>query len=261
MIKPNLILSSRPSGGNYLQAAEFAVANQFDGIDWNLDYYRIPAASNAREGFITAAQKSGLPSRFHAPCQDVEIAHLDPEIARAALSYLKMYIGFIKVFPGTHLNLHVGSRSISESELSWETGVSFLKELVSFGKEQGVTVCIENLKKGWTSRPEKLAALVEATGAGITLDIGHARAALKFADSKLSVAEYAEPFAKSIQNVHLYEIESVEGRHIEPENLDVIRPTINWLLDKGILWWVIELTQYETMLNTKRMLEMEYGIG
>ena len=257
MIKPKLVLTSRPSGGNYLEAAAFAVENHFDGIDWNLDYYRIPAASNARKGFIEAALNSGLPSRFHGPCQDIEIANREMRIAQAALTYLKMYIDFIKVFPDTHLNLHVGSRSIAEEELSWETAVCFLKELVGYGKDHGVTVCIENLKKGWTSRPEKLAALAEATGAMITLDIGHARAALKFAESDLSLEEYAKPFAHRIQNVHLYEIESVEGRHIEPQNLNAIRPALNWLKNQGILWWVIELTSYDTMLATKKMLEIE----
>lgn len=257
-MKPKLVISSRASGGDYRAAISFAQENCFDGIDWNLDYYRIPAASNARKAFVEAALNSGMPSRFHGPCQDIELAHIDPVIAATAVSYLKMYIEFIKVFPETHLNLHIGSRSIPETELSWETAVANLKELVCYGQERGVTVCIENLKQGLTSDPEKLKILAEESGALITLDIGHAMGCLKARHNDLSLEEYIRPFASRIRNIHLYEIETVDGRHHAPENLDSIGGILRWALNNNILWWVLELTKYDEMLQTKKILETEF---
>lgn len=257
-MQPKLILTSRTAGDDYRAAIAFAREHHFDGIDWNLDFFRIPAASHARKVFVDAAQNSGLPSRFHGPCQDIELAHADPQIAGAALAYLKMYIDFLKVFPDAHFNLHIGSRSIPESELSWETALHNLEELVAYGKEHGVTVCLENLKQGWTSIPEKLAALVETSGAMLTLDIGHARACLARAQSRLSVKDYIAPYVERIRDIHLYEIESPDGRHLEPLNLERIGPILNYLLEQGITWWVIELKDNAAIIRTKQLLEREY---
>jgi sugar phosphate isomerase/epimerase len=257
-IHPRLVFSSRASGGDFRAALSFAAAHHFDGIDWNLDYFRIAAASNARKLFTEAVLNSGLPARFHAPCQDVEIGHANPLYAEAALIYLKMYIDFVKVFPETHLNLHIGSRSIPETELSWETALHHLKELVRYGRECGVTICLENLKKGWTSDPERLAALAAASGAMVTLDIGHARAFLKAAQLSVSLEQYIQPFAHRIRNLHLYEIETVAGRHQEPENLEAIGPILNWALEHEIQWWVLELSDFDEALRTKRLLEAAY---
>ncbi|HEX7715479.1 MAG TPA: TIM barrel protein [Bacillota bacterium] len=257
-MQPKFIFSSRPSGGDYHAAVAFAQANHFDGIDWNLDCFRIAAASNARKVFCDTALNSGLPSRFHAPCHDVEIAHSNPNFAVSAFACIRMYIDFLKFFGPTYINLHIGSRSISEQELDWNTAVRNLKELVRYGKEQGVTVCLENLKKGWTSDPAKMAALVGESDAMVTLDVGHARAFLKASQSKLSLEEYVKPYADRIRNLHLYEIESVEGRHMPPDNLGAIRDITRWALNHGIDWWVIELSGYDEALHTKALLEKEY---
>ncbi len=257
-MQPKLVLTTRVTGGDYQRAVDLGVTNQFDGLDWNLDYYRVPAASNARKAFVDAALGSGLPSRFHAPCQDVELAHADPRVSGAALVYLKMYIDFLKVFPETHFNLHIGSRSISEDELSWETAIRNLKELVEYGKAQGVTVCLENLKKGWTSVPEKLALLVEASGAMVTLDIGHARACLAMTQSSAKLEEYITPYAERIRNLHLYEIETLAGRHMEPQNLESIGGILDRVLEYGVTWWVIELSDFEEILRVKNLLHAKF---
>ncbi len=257
-MQPKLAITTRGSGGDYRFPVEFATGNGFDGIDWNLDFFRVAVSVPTRRKFVDAALGSGLPSRFHAPCQDVEIAHGDPEIAGASLEYLKLYIRLLEDFPGAHFNLHIGSRSIPESELSWDAAVRNLRELVRYGRDHGIVVCFENLKHGWTRDPAKLAALAEASDAAVTLDIGHARATLRADHSEISLEEYVQPFAGRIRDLHLYEIESVEGKHIAPENLDAIRPILRWALQQGVDWWVIELTSYDEILRTQRMLAAEF---
>jgi sugar phosphate isomerase/epimerase len=257
-MQPKLILTSRASGADYRTAVAVALENKFDGIDWNLDYYRVPAAAKARKAFVDTARGSGLPSRFHAPCQDVELGHSDHRVSGVALEYLKMYIDFLKVFPETHLNLHIGSRGIGEEELSWDTAIRNLKQLVEYGNGRGVTVCLENLKQGWTSVPAKLASLAEASGAMVTLDIGHARGHLRIAQSDVELEDYIFPYARWIRNLHLYEIETPEGWHIEPLNLEGIGPILDRLLESGVTWWVIELTDFKEILRVKELLQAKY---
>ncbi len=258
-IKPQLATSTRPSGGNFAEAVEFAQVHGFQGIDWNLDCSRLPASTAARSLFYEQALGSGLVSRFHAPCQDVEIGHKNKMFSDTAVEYLKMYIEFLKDFPQAYLTLHIGSRSIPEDELSWDNAVGNLTKLVDFGGERGVTVCLENLKRGWTSEPEKMASLVEKSGAMVTLDTGHARGSRRILDGLDTLESFIQPFSQRIRNIHLYEIETADGRHHEPENLDNLRTVLNWALSSGINWWVIELTSYDQMLRCKKLLDREFS--
>ncbi|NMB12235.1 MAG: sugar phosphate isomerase/epimerase [Firmicutes bacterium] len=255
-MKPEIVLTSRASGGDFKTAAQVARELGFDGIDWNLDYFRIAAASNARQAFYDAARSAGVPSGFHGPCHDIELGHKDPRIAKTAVHYLKMYIDFIKAFQGTHMTLHIGSRSISMEEMSWENALLGLKEVAAYGREQGVVICLENLKQGWASEPERLAKLAEYSGASITLDIGHARGSAPLREGRVTLGEYIRPFAHRIRNLHVYEIETLAGKHQEPTSLDNIGPCLKWALEQGITWWVIELDDYDAMLRVKHLLEL-----
>lgn len=257
-VQPKMVISTRPSAGNYRQAVEFALKHGFGGIDWNLDCFRLPAASTARATFYQVALNSGLSSRFHGPCQDVEIGYVDKRISDTAVQYLKMYIDFLQDFPQTFMTLHIGSRSIPEEELSWDYALRNLKEVVTYGRDRGVTICLENLKKGWTSEPEKLAVLAEESGAMVTLDLGHARASRRLKEGVDTLESFIHPFAGRIRNIHLYEIETPDGRHMEPENLDNLRPVLRWALSAGVNWWVLELSSYEQILRCKSLLEREF---
>ena len=255
-MKPEIVLTSRASGGDFRSAVKAARELGFAGIDWNLDYFRIAAASNARQIFYDAAKSAGVPSGFHGPCHDIELGHKDPKIAKTAVCYLKMYIDFVRFFEGTHMTLHIGSRSISMEEMSWENARSGLKEVTEYGLEQGVVICLENLKQGWASEPEKLAELADYSGASITLDIGHARGSAPLRGGRVTLDEYIRPFAHRIRNLHVYEIETLEGKHQEPTSLENIGPCLRWALEQGITWWVIELDDYNAMFRVKRLLEL-----
>ena len=259
LMTPKIILTSRATGGDFKAAARAATELGFAGIDWNLDYFRIAAASNARQLFLDAAQGTGLPSGFHGPCHDTELGHEDPLIASTAVQYLKMYIDFVRPFADTHMTLHIGSRSISMDEMSWDNACSGLREVTQYGLERGVTVCLENLKQGWMSEPERLAELAKYSGAAITFDIGHARGSAPLREGRMTLDTYIRPFADKIKNLHVYEIETLEGKHMEPTNLDGIGAFLKWALARGITWWVIELDEYDAMLRVKQLLDAALG--
>jgi sugar phosphate isomerase/epimerase len=258
-VKPQLAISTRFSRDQYAVAVKEAVSHGFSGLDWNLDPMRIAVASNARRKFYDCALSSGLPSRFHAPCHDTELGHEDPLISSTAVQYLKMYIHLIKDFPKTSITLHIGSRGIPMEELSWDNAVRGLREVVRFGEDNGVDVCLENLKHGWTNNPETFSELVEASGSMVTFDIGHARASPYVSGGDYTLEEFMESVGDRIRNLHVYEIESKQGEHIEPANLDSIRPALDRALSKGITWWVLELHSIDSMARCKNLIESHYG--
>jgi sugar phosphate isomerase/epimerase len=254
MQQPFLVTTSRASGSNFLEAVEFAKAHAFDGIDWNLDVFRLPVASPLRAKFFGAARESGLGSRFHAPCQDTEIAHADPLISGVALHYLKLHVELIRELGPGFLTIHIGSRSIPVEELSWEKAVANLSELVAYGKDRGVTVCLENLKKGWTSDPRQWRELLDLTGAAATFDVGHAHASPVVASGELSLVDFLDAAGDRVKNAHVYQIETPDGYHQPPSDLVQLAPVLDRLLQHGCTWWLLELKSYQEILATRDLI-------
>lgn len=258
-MRPQLAVSTRFCGDQYVTGVKEAAAQGFSGLDWNLDPMRIAVASNARKKFYDCTLSSGLPSRFHAPCHDTELGHVNFLISSTAAEYLKMYIYLIKDFPETSLTVHIGSRSIPMEELSWSNAVKGLTEVVKFGRDHGVPVCLENLKHGWTNNPETFAKLVNESGAMVTFDIGHAKASPYILSGDYTLEEFLKPVGDKVRNLHVYEIESKQGEHVEPTNLDSIGPVLDWALSMGITWWVLELSDMDSMVRCKNLIESHYG--
>jgi sugar phosphate isomerase/epimerase len=73
------------------------------------------------------------------------------------------------------MTIHLGLGRLDYEDLSWERSVKRLGDLVRYGEDLGVCVCLENLASGWSSRPELVEKLVRKSKAAVTLDIGHAR--------------------------------------------------------------------------------------
>ena len=257
-MEPTLALTSRVDARNWQKVADVARSKGFNAIDWNLDYFRIPAASNARSRFNRIADQAGVPSGFHGPCQDIEIGHIRPEVSEAARLYLMMYVDFLSHFKNTHMTLHMGSRSISMDEMDWKTGCYNLRAVSSYGKSKGVTVCIENLKGGWTSDPERIIELAEYADCGITLDLGHARGSAFIRDGRYDLEGFMEVVLPRLHSLHVYDIETPEGLHVAPATLDNIGKALRLALDNGVGWWVIELDKLDVCIRTKQLIRQAF---
>jgi len=257
-MQPTLALTSRVDAKNWQKVVDIARREKFDAIDWNLDYFRIPAASNARRRFEDIADSAGMPSGFHGPCQDIEIGHIIPEIAAVARGYLMMYVDFLSHFKKTHMTLHMGSRSISMDEMDWKAGCDNLKTVSAYGKSKGVTICIENLKGGWTSDPVKLMELAEYADCGITLDLGHARGSAFIRDGAYDLEGFMRVVLPRLHSLHVYDIETPEGLHVAPATLDNIGKALRLALDNGVGWWVIELDKLDVCIRTKQLIRQAF---
>lgn len=255
MKRPLVVLSSRASLNRYRESIRYAKENDYQGIEWYLDYYRLPAWKGLRDKFFNTLQESGLQYSFHAPTADVELALKDRTYSAVALEYLKMYIDFLAELAPFPFTIHIGGRRIPVEELSWEYAMDHLKRLTEHGYSRNVTVCLENLVRGWTGNPEKLMEMVIASGAGVTFDIGHARGGKWAQEGHRTAIDFLNIVASRVLNAHVYEYEDERGEHVAPGQDTRIFPLLEKLLAMGCPWWVLELNTFKDAEETRRVVE------
>ena len=255
MTRPLVVLSSRASFNRYRESIRYARENHYDGIEWYLDFYRLPAWKGLRDKFFTALCDSGLRHSFHGPTTDVDISLREKSCSTVALEYQKMYIDFLAVLAPFPYTIHIGGRRIPVEELSWEYAMDHLKRLTEHGDSRNVTVCLENLVRGWTGNPEKLMEMVTASGAGITFDIGHARGGSWVQEGHGTALEFLNIVASKVSNTHVYEYEDERGEHLVPGLDTQIFPLLDRLSKIGCRRWVLELNTYKEIEETRTTVE------
>ena len=255
MKRPLVVLSSRASFNRYRESIRYAKENHYDGIEWYLDFYRLPAWKGLRDKFLTALCDSGLRHSFHGPTTDVDISLREKSYSTVAFEYQKMYIDFLAELAPFTYTIHIGGRRIPVEELSWEHAMDHLKRLTEHGYSKNVTVCLENLVRGWTGHPEKLMEMVTSSGAGITFDIGHARGGSWVQEGHRTATDFLNVIAPRVLNTHVYEFEDERGEHLVPDQNTRIFPLLERLSEIGCRRWVLELNTYKETEETRTTVE------
>jgi sugar phosphate isomerase/epimerase len=253
-----LYLSSSAFRDPIEAVAAYARRHRYAGVEWYLDHRRLPVSPGTRSHLFKAMRHRGLGVRFHAPAADVEIGHRDPVIAETSLRYLLMYIDFLSEVAPTTVTVHIGSRSLPMELLAWEPTLAHLRRVAAAGRERGVTVCLENLKRGWSSDPHRLLAMAEAANCAVTLDLGHARAS-EFVQNGGTLEAFHAVVGQRVANVHVYQIETPEGRHLPLEGVADHGPTLDALLSHGAHVWVLELSNLQDLEQTRLALRAYEG--
>lgn len=156
---------------------DYCMAHNLSGIDYTLN----PDSKNASDlqketANIEKIAKEGFEIRFHLQFYSMEIADINIKKAKRSFEFHKDCIEFISNFNGEYATIHIGLGMKSMDELRYETALAHLSDLVECGREQKITVCLENLTKGWTNNPHGFLEMIEESKAGVTFDIGHANA-------------------------------------------------------------------------------------
>lgn len=174
----------------------------------------------------------------------------DSDKADEALSIHKKVIdeivGYGEQVVTVHLNL---SKSIP---FNTNTAVKNLKELSSYAKDKGITVCLENLKKGPTSYPENIVEWADEAGTMITMDLGHAISSDYVCSGNITVKEMIGMFKPRLQEVHMYAKE--EDRHYPITDITDYTVIIDSLLATECRWWTIELDDIKEALDTRKLI-------
>ncbi|MBS0012350.1 MAG: sugar phosphate isomerase/epimerase [Desulfobacterales bacterium] len=236
--------------------SDFAQKHGFDGIDWSFDMAGIP--QNPREESLWAKQIKSLTPleiRYHCPFDRVDIGHEDPGQQRRAAALFRKIIRIVARTGGGYLTLHVGLGRDSTRILSWNTTIESLRDLVHYAADLNVHLCLENLAWGWTAKPNLFEKLIRYSGAGITFDIGHARACPAVQTQQYNPEDFLTPHKNRIYNAHVYH-EEIEGKgHIPPSDIADIAQRLDLLMDAGCTWWTLEIREAEGLIQTRKIVD------
>jgi sugar phosphate isomerase/epimerase len=237
------------------QLKAFALEHGFNGIDWSFEMDTIPSNPAEVSRWLKETEiLDPLEIRYHCPFHKIDIGHNVREKSDLAISIFQKIIRLISRKGGGYLSIHVGLGRDSTIPLSWDTTTYNLKNLVQYGRERRVKVCLENLAWGWTSKPNLFEKLIRKSGALVTIDIGHAVVCESVSSQLFNVADFILPHSESLVTAHLYDRETEQG-HIPPKKLSDIQDRLDLLAKTGCDWWVIEIREVEGLLKTKAMID------
>ncbi len=193
---------------------------------------------------------TGLLTRHHAFFPGYEIGHSDRSKREKAMQVHLSAVNTICNLGEPFMTVHIGLNV--NDDIDSAAAAYNLSRLVDYAKARGITVCLENLRRGPTSNPEALYRWAEDSGAMITFDIGHAVSSQRVVNGEITAVDFLDIISDRVLEAHVYEKET--DRHYPPENMSVLGPVIDRLLLTDCTWWTIELDDCEEALSTRRLL-------
>jgi sugar phosphate isomerase/epimerase len=238
-----------------------AMEHGFDGIDWSFDLENLPTrpADESRwVNFLTALDP--LEVRFHCPFHKVDIGHENPDVGKAAMDLFQRVTKLVSKADGKFLTLHIGLGLDTTTVLSWNDTIRNLRDMVQYGAEKGVMVCLENLAWGWTSKPNLFEKLIRRTGAGVTFDIGHAQVCEAVTSQQFDAEDFVSPHVNRVFNAHIYDTEIPGVGHLPPQRLGDIKSRLDILKRIDCSWWTLEIRDVEGVLQTKQIVSDYFNL-
>jgi sugar phosphate isomerase/epimerase len=238
------------------ELGDFARHHGFAGIDYSFDMRGLPGTPALEARWIKEIDSfRPLEIRYHCPFERVDLGHDDAEKAREADSLFRRIIRLVSKAGGRYVTIHVGLGHETTEPLSWDATMEKLRRLAHYGRTMQVIVCLENLAWGWTSKPNLFEKLIRGSGAGVTLDIGHAHACESVRSRQYTVEDFVSPHMDRVFNAHIYHTEIIDEGHITPADLAEIKDRLLLLHSLKCGWWVLEIRHKEGLLQTKKIVD------
>jgi sugar phosphate isomerase/epimerase len=193
---------------------------------------------------------NGMAVRHHGYFPGEEIGHAHAATAEGAM---QLHFKAMEALQGVGeplMTIHVGLNPTLP--LNHRRVVENLTRLVAYGKKICVAISLENLRRGPTANLQTLLDWARRSGAGITLDVGHAVSSRCVGNKTISVKRIIHLVAERLMEVHFYELET--DRHWAPQNMDILGPVVDELITTGCRWWTIELEDIQDVLLTRKLL-------
>ncbi|MGD9368938.1 MAG: TIM barrel protein [Desulfobacteraceae bacterium] len=235
--------------------------HQLGGIDYTMNTKAMSVSDiQADKASIETILAAGLDIRYHLQFYGMEVADADLKRAKAALAFHKQCLDVVAQYQGRFATLHIGLGLKSIEQISYETALSHLEDLVAYAKERRIVLCLENLTKGFTNHPDRFLTMIVSTGAAATFDLGHANASPWVLEGRGTSVDFLRMIAPHVMNAHVYEVEKIDPAtdipyHVAPQNLDKIEPLLRGLLGTRCDWWLIELPDLDDVNHSRQLLQ------
>jgi len=216
-----------------------------------MEYSPDPSDLTAIPLHIAPYLEDGVSIRHHAYFPQYEIADANRAVAEQATQFHLRYLDAIRGIGEPHVTVHIGLTP--GREIDRELAVSNLSRIVEHASGLGISVALENLKQGVTSNPRTVVDWCRQSGAGITLDVGHAVSCDGVRRGAFSVPDIIALFGERLQEVHLYESET--DRHHAPRDMRILGGIVDRLIETDCRWWTIELDSPEEIQTTRELVE------
>ena len=238
-----------------VSAKWFTYPKRFEWIaekGFALEYTPNPQEFHLLPKHLSPFLEAEIPIRHHGFFPGHEIGARDREHADHAMCLHRAALNAMHGYGDQVITLHIALTH----GIQIDSGrvVENLSHLVEYGQNMGITVSIENLRRGPSSHPEQIVEWAQKSGAMITLDLGHAVSNQRVIDGEFTVHDMIESFEERLVEVHFYEKES--DRHYAPDDMTILGPIVDRLLETDCSWWTIELDDYDDILRT-RILVLE----
>ncbi len=229
---------------------KLAVLHGFSGVDWTFKVEDLPRNQVEESRLLRdISLLNGMEVRYHCAFKGVDLGDEDDGKADSAMELFQKVCRLVSRLEGKFMTVHLGLGRKSPEGLSWDRTISSLANLVSYAEDLGVHLCLENLASGWSSRPQLFEKLIRKTGAGISLDIGHARVCQSVQCQIYELEDFVMPHPERVFNAHIYH-EEIDDRHVPPECVEDVRGRLDLLRSLSCGWWVLELREKAPLLAT-----------
>ena len=235
---------------------EFAQKYGFTGCDWSFSMDSIPTSPKEESAWIkTIHTLVPLEVRYHCPFYKMDLGADDPEDATLAAMLFEKIIRLVSKVGGKYLSIHIGLGYESTEPLSWDRTIDNLSRLKNYAAERGVTICLENLAWGWTSKPHLFEKIIRGSGVGVTFDLGHAHVSEAVRSQYYGMEDFVVPHADRVYNAHVYHTEIEGVGHVPPEQVEDVAERLALLRSIDCPWWVMEVHHEVGLLQTKRIVD------
>ena len=251
---PQLVFCHFPFHKALPEIQAYREAHGYDGVEWSLDGWRLMMARDRRREMLDRLRKASPMCSVHTPYTDLELGHCNPDHATAALRILQDYVDAAADLGAHHVNVHVGTFAPDPAELSHETILRNLTALLEHGARRNTPVTVENLRGGPTGHPDSFAAILRATGAPVTFDLGHAAGCPWVQGGRGTVLDFLQSIPTPILASHVYLVER-DDTHFAPHAVSEIGGTLTALTAVGCDFWVLELHSRESLAQTRRIVD------
>ena len=253
----SLQLQSHLSMGSFILAVSAKWFHSLDRFRWiakqgfALEYTPNPDDLKVIPNHLDPFLDVGVRVRHHGFFPGYELGNTHTEQAEHALRVHREALNAIHGRGEQVITVHVGLTK--DVQIDPESVVKHLACLVEYGRNLGITVSLENLKQGLTSHPENVVEWARKTDAKITLDVGHAISCERVQNGELTVHDFIDLFEDRLIEIHMYEKEL--DRHYAPQDMTILGPIVDRLVETDCCWWTIELVEYADILQTRNLLK------